>query len=183
MEEETIMSYETAIVDAVAVTKSNVHDLVVVEATSTNHSDDEESSSSNGKETLTVTTVDDSKNCTTTTTHIEDSAKKTNDSCCWHYYYEYFIMLAPIVLQYVVVSSVCTLFRTTIITYIVTCTMNLEQKYGTPPKALTGLALLTILIFIVHPDGYTWIVLRKLRYVITFLFFLFQIFRTSVSTI
>lgn len=34
-----------------------------------------------------------------------------------------------------------------------------------PPPALTGLALLTIFALVVHPDGYTWIVLRKSRYV------------------
>jgi hypothetical protein len=34
-----------------------------------------------------------------------------------------------------------------------------------PPPALIGLALLTIIALMVHPDGFTWILLRKLRYV------------------
>ena len=34
-----------------------------------------------------------------------------------------------------------------------------------PPPGLIGLALLTIIALVVHPDGLTWILLRKLRYV------------------
>lgn len=34
-----------------------------------------------------------------------------------------------------------------------------------PPPALTGLALLTVFALVVHPDGFTWIMLRKARYV------------------
>jgi hypothetical protein len=33
-----------------------------------------------------------------------------------------------------------------------------------PPPALIGLALLTIVALVVHPDGFTWILFRKLRY-------------------
>lgn len=33
-----------------------------------------------------------------------------------------------------------------------------------PPPALIGLGILTIVALIVHPDGYTWILLRKVRY-------------------
>jgi hypothetical protein len=36
-----------------------------------------------------------------------------------------------------------------------------------PPPALIGLALLTIIALVVHPDGLTWILLRKIRYVQT----------------
>jgi hypothetical protein len=36
-----------------------------------------------------------------------------------------------------------------------------------PPPALIGLALLTIVALVVHPDGLTWILLRKLRYVLS----------------
>ena len=32
-----------------------------------------------------------------------------------------------------------------------------------PPPALVGLAILTIVALVVHPDGMTWIVLRKIR--------------------
>ena len=32
-----------------------------------------------------------------------------------------------------------------------------------PPPALTALAILTIVALVVHPDGFTWIVLGKLR--------------------
>jgi hypothetical protein len=35
-----------------------------------------------------------------------------------------------------------------------------------PPPGLIGLALLTIVALVVHPDGLTWILLRKLRYVL-----------------
>jgi hypothetical protein len=34
-----------------------------------------------------------------------------------------------------------------------------------PPQTLIGLALLTIFMMIIHPDGYTWIFLHKIRYV------------------
>ncbi len=34
-----------------------------------------------------------------------------------------------------------------------------------PPPAFTGLALLTIFALVVHPDGLTWVLLGKLRYV------------------
>jgi hypothetical protein len=34
-----------------------------------------------------------------------------------------------------------------------------------PPPALIGLSILTVVALIVHPDGYTWIFLRKVRYV------------------
>lgn len=34
-----------------------------------------------------------------------------------------------------------------------------------PPPTLIGLGVLTIFALIVHPDGYTWIMLRKIRYV------------------
>jgi hypothetical protein len=34
-----------------------------------------------------------------------------------------------------------------------------------PPPALTALAMLTVFCFVVHPDGLTWIMLGKLRYV------------------
>jgi hypothetical protein len=34
-----------------------------------------------------------------------------------------------------------------------------------PPPALTGLAILTIVAFVVHPDGLTWFMLGKVRYV------------------
>jgi hypothetical protein len=36
-----------------------------------------------------------------------------------------------------------------------------------PPPALTALAILTVFCFVVHPDGLTWIMLGKLRYVTT----------------
>jgi hypothetical protein len=34
---------------------------------------------------------------------------------------------------------------------------------STPPPALVVLALLTVVAFVIHPDGFTWILLRKLR--------------------
>lgn len=36
-----------------------------------------------------------------------------------------------------------------------------------PPPGLIGLALLTIVALVVHPDGFTWILFRKLRYVLS----------------
>jgi hypothetical protein len=35
-----------------------------------------------------------------------------------------------------------------------------------PPPALVALAILTIVALVAHPDGMTWIVLRKIRYVL-----------------
>jgi len=40
-----------------------------------------------------------------------------------------------------------------------------SDPHAWPPPALTGLALLTIFALVVHPDGLTWILLGKLRYV------------------
>jgi hypothetical protein len=40
-----------------------------------------------------------------------------------------------------------------------------------PPPAFTALALLTVFTLVVHPDGFTWIMLRKLRYVWLFVLF------------
>jgi hypothetical protein len=39
------------------------------------------------------------------------------------------------------------------------------DPHAWPPPALIALALLSILTLVVHPDGLTWIVLGKLRYV------------------
>jgi hypothetical protein len=39
-----------------------------------------------------------------------------------------------------------------------------------PPPTLLGLGVLTIVALIVHPDGYTWIFLRKIRFVFYELF-------------
>jgi hypothetical protein len=38
---------------------------------------------------------------------------------------------------------------------------KLDQSW--PPPALTALALMTIFTLVVHPDGFTWIMLGKLR--------------------
>jgi len=43
--------------------------------------------------------------------------------------------------------------------------MNPKQN-STPLPALIGLGVLTIMALIVHPDGYTWVVLRKIRCVL-----------------
>ena len=61
--------------------------------------------------------------------------------------------------------------------------LGLSSSSGknTPLPALIGLAVLTIVALIVHPDGYTWIILRKIRCVagkrkmrfVCFAFFLF----------
>jgi hypothetical protein len=40
-----------------------------------------------------------------------------------------------------------------------------NQSSSWPPPTLLALAILTIMALIVHPDGYTWITLYKLRYV------------------
>jgi hypothetical protein len=40
-----------------------------------------------------------------------------------------------------------------------------EPKNAWPPPGLVKLAILTVLTLIVHPDGYTWVLLRKLRFV------------------
>lgn len=40
-----------------------------------------------------------------------------------------------------------------------------KQIQAWPPPALVVLAILTIAALVVHPDGMTWIVLRKIRYV------------------
>ena len=34
-----------------------------------------------------------------------------------------------------------------------------------PPPAITALAIFTVFSFLVHPDGYTWTLLAKIRYV------------------
>jgi hypothetical protein len=39
------------------------------------------------------------------------------------------------------------------------------DPHAWPPPAFTALALLTIFTLVVHPDGLTWIMLGKLRYV------------------
>lgn len=39
------------------------------------------------------------------------------------------------------------------------------DPHAWPPPTLTLLAFLTVVAFIVHPDGMTWIILGKLRYV------------------
>lgn len=36
-----------------------------------------------------------------------------------------------------------------------------------PPQTLIALALLTIFMMIIHPDGFTWIFLHKIRYVVS----------------
>jgi hypothetical protein len=43
-----------------------------------------------------------------------------------------------------------------------TSSKNLDP-HAWPPPALTALALLTVFTLLVHPDGYTWIMLGKLR--------------------
>ena len=40
------------------------------------------------------------------------------------------------------------------------------DPHAWPPPALTALAILTVMTLIVHPDGFTWIMLGKLRLVI-----------------
>lgn len=40
-----------------------------------------------------------------------------------------------------------------------------ESKETWPPPALLVFSLLTVVTLVVHPDGYTWIVLGKVRYV------------------
>jgi hypothetical protein len=42
---------------------------------------------------------------------------------------------------------------------------NAKDPHAWPPPTLRILAILTIVAFIVHPDGITWIMLGKLRYV------------------
>ena len=42
---------------------------------------------------------------------------------------------------------------------------NAKDPHAWPPPTLRVLAILTIVAFIVHPDGITWIMLGKLRYV------------------
>lgn len=42
---------------------------------------------------------------------------------------------------------------------------NAKDPNAWPPPTLKLLAILTIITFIVHPDGMTWIMLGKLRYV------------------
>ena len=39
------------------------------------------------------------------------------------------------------------------------------DPHAWPPPAFTALALLTVLALVVHPDGLTWVLLGKLRYV------------------
>ena len=41
-----------------------------------------------------------------------------------------------------------------------------NDPHAWPPPAFTALALLTIFALVVHPDGLTWILLGKLRYVL-----------------
>lgn len=41
-----------------------------------------------------------------------------------------------------------------------------KDPHAWPPPTLRVLAILTVLAFIVHPDGMTWIMLGKLRYVL-----------------
>lgn len=43
--------------------------------------------------------------------------------------------------------------------------LMVSDPHAWPPPALTGLAFLTIVAFVVHPDGLTWFMLGKLRYV------------------
>ncbi len=43
--------------------------------------------------------------------------------------------------------------------------LMVSDPHAWPPPALTGLAILTIVAFVVHPDGLTWFMLGKLRYV------------------
>jgi hypothetical protein len=50
------------------------------------------------------------------------------------------------------------------ITWFLTTDSN-GKAVDWPPPGLIGLALLTIIALVVHPDGLTWILLRKLRYV------------------
>ena len=40
---------------------------------------------------------------------------------------------------------------------------NHGKHNSTPLPALMGLGLLTLLALVVHPDGYTWVLLRKIR--------------------
>ena len=42
---------------------------------------------------------------------------------------------------------------------------NHVKHNSTPLPVLLGLGLLTLIALIVHPDGYTWVILRKIRYV------------------
>ena len=42
------------------------------------------------------------------------------------------------------------------------------DPHAWPPPALTALALLTLFALVVHPDGFTWIMLGKLRWVVPF---------------
>lgn len=44
------------------------------------------------------------------------------------------------------------------------------DPHAWPPPALTALAILTVFALVVHPDGFTWIMLGKLRSVYSFTF-------------
>lgn len=48
---------------------------------------------------------------------------------------------------------------------------NIKHPHAWPPPTLSLLVILTIVTFIVHPDGMTWIVLGKLRCVQSWLSF------------
>ena len=45
------------------------------------------------------------------------------------------------------------------------------DPHAWPPAALAALAILTVVALVVHPDGFTWIILCRLRYVLFLLIF------------
>lgn len=58
----------------------------------------------------------------------------------------------------------------------VECCGGGNSKGAWPPPTLVALGVLTIFALIVHPDGYTWIILRKIRFVSLILLFSYDLF-------
>lgn len=130
-----------------------------------------------GAEKTTTRTTNDTSQKTLDTVDVSDSSdeqetKLMEQQTFWNFFCTFvfpllvqsvfggFYIVRTIILGYTLQYSAQLLSLTE------TTAMQWLGKTATPPPALLGLALLTIAAFIIHPDGVTWILLRKLRYVV-----------------
>jgi hypothetical protein len=98
----------------------------------------------------------------------DDEVEKENETCvytCWDLFKSFYL---PLLMQSLFGSF--HIFRSFIVGNFIHLQLEgtvVAKKSSShwPPPALIGLSILTVVALIVHPDGYTWIFLRKVRYV------------------
>lgn len=78
------------------------------------------------------------------------------------------VLLVPLLFNYLVAGFYKTLLISWMIHYSVDVLQKVTKQNTTWPPALLALGVLTIISLIVHPDGYTWVILQQLRCVFFF---------------